>query len=72
MLAFASRRARTSSIRLVILMLTIGRGKVIQLRNKIATNHLPALPPIRGIYLSMLVIHPPRVSDLAPPTTFKV
>jgi hypothetical protein len=62
MLAFASRRARASSIRLVILMLTISHGKVIQLRNRIATNYLPALPPIRRIYLSVLILYLPRVS----------
>jgi len=54
-----ARALRT--IRPAILMLTIGRGKVIQLRDRITMNCLPAFPPIRRTHLALLILHPPYV-----------
>ena len=55
--------ARTlRTIRLAILMLTIDRGKVIQLRDSITMNCLPAFPSIRGTHSAVFILHPSCVS----------
>ena len=46
------------TIRLAILMLTIYRGKVIQLRDRISPNRLSAFPPIRRTPLAVLILYP--------------
>lgn len=63
-MAFANRRARAlHPIRLSCLPSTmLDRGKVVQLRDRITTNCLPAFPQIRRTRLAMLILHPPCVS----------
>jgi hypothetical protein len=55
-----------STIRLAILMSTIDRGKVIQVRDSITTNYRPSVPPIRRTHLAVLVrvLHPPCVNAM--------
>ena len=45
-----------------ILMSTINRGKVIQLRDRITTNCLAPFPPIRRAHLAVFVLHPHCIS----------
>ena len=55
------------TICLAVLMLAINRSKVVQFRNRIAPNRLPAFRPISRTNLTVFILHRHRVMSVPPP-----